>query len=146
MNAGLPHSQSCGPSLPRAAVWAAAAIGVLIVGLLLYHHRPEGQFFYPQCTFHQATGLLCPGCGGLRASHALLHGRLAEAARCNLLLVAGLPIVGAVWMVNRRRAGRDGNRAGWSPGVRTFWWAFGVCAAFTILRNLPGGPGAWLSP
>lgn len=35
----------------------------------------------PPCAFHSMIGLYCPGCGGTRAVHALLHGRLLESLR-----------------------------------------------------------------
>jgi hypothetical protein len=47
----------------------------------------------PLCPFHAVTGLWCPGCGGLRMVHALLHGRLAEAATDNVFLLAAAPFV-----------------------------------------------------
>jgi len=75
---------------------ALAAVVVFsgLVGLtVLWNHKPQGQFFFPRCTFHEWTGLQCPGCGGLRATHELLHGHLAEAWRLNALFVASLPLI-----------------------------------------------------
>lgn len=116
-------------------------IGLGSVALtLLYFHRPEGQFFFPRCTFYQTTGLLCPGCGGLRATHALLHGDIVEAARCNLLLVLGLPSALGGWVWARRR------RKSAPLNARWIWLLFGVAAIFTIARNLPGPTAGWLSP
>lgn len=122
--------------------WAVAGlIGLGSVALtLLYFHRPEGQFFFPRCTFYQTTGLLCPGCGGLRATHALLHGHLLEAARCNLLLVLALPLA-LVGCLGVRRRGKPINL-----NARVVWVMFGVAAIFTIARNLPGPTARWLSP
>jgi len=122
--------------------WATIllAIGGLVAIGLLFFHRPEGQAFYPRCTFHQWTGLLCPGCGGLRASHELLHGRLFAAARCNLLLVLGIPGVLAVMAWGWRR-GRSVAITG-----RTVWILFGVVTVFTVIRNLPGLPARILAP
>jgi len=64
----------------------ATALGL---GLLAYAWwaDPAKSAGYLPCTFHWLTGLYCPGCGGQRALHALLHGRIAEALRCNLLAV-----------------------------------------------------------
>lgn len=92
--AGSPPGCSRAASPPR---WAVALIFLaIVVGLaslaLLWHFEPRGQFFFPRCTFLQVTGLQCPGCGGLRATHALLHGDLASAWRLNALWVVSLPL------------------------------------------------------
>jgi hypothetical protein len=130
------------PGWSRTQRWAFAgfaAIGTVSLALL-YFHRPEGQFFFPRCTFHQTTGLLCPGCGSLRATHALLHGRLLEAVQSNLLLVAGIPSALVVWLWGRRQGRPLSFNATW------VWWLFGVAAAFTVARNLPFAASRWLCP
>ncbi|MBL9127381.1 MAG: DUF2752 domain-containing protein [Verrucomicrobiales bacterium] len=140
----LPPGTTEVPGEGRARRWIPALVwlSVLATLVVLYLHRPEGQFFYPRCTFHRITGLLCPGCGGLRASHALLHGRIAEAVHSNLLVVLSLPAACVGWFAWRRY----GKARGWTPGVRTVWWIFGVTTVFTVLRNLPGDASAWLRP
>ncbi len=134
-----------GPAVafPRRPVkWLAITASLALCGLLLllYFHRPEGQFFFPRCTFHSATGLLCPGCGGLRATHALLHGRLAEAVQSNALLVLGLPAMLA--FLARQRLGL--RPTGISP--HWVWILFALVVAFGIARNLPFPAARWLSP
>lgn len=52
------------------------------------------RWHIPICSFHRITGYLCPTCGGLRAMHALLHGRLAEAWSHNGLVVLLTPWAG----------------------------------------------------
>jgi len=137
-----PPSSTHLPGWSQTQRWALA--GLVAVGAvsmaLLYFHRPEGQFFFPRCTFHQTTGLLCPGCGSLRAAHALLHGRLMEALQCNLLLVVGLPSAVAGWFWGRRR-GRPLNF-----DTTLVWWLFGISTAFTVARNLPFAASRWLCP
>jgi len=64
--------------------------------LLLF--PPERYGFYPRCPFFEATGLLCPGCGGTRALAALLRGDIVGAWRLNALLVSLLPFA-AAWGV-----------------------------------------------
>lgn len=115
--------------------------GILGLALaLLYFHRPQGQFFFPRCTFHEATGLLCPGCGSLRAVHALLHGRILEALQCNLLLVLGTPLALGLWIGARWRG------VPVPLGSKLVWVLFGIAALFTLARNLPGMPFRWLGP
>lgn len=67
---------------------------------LIFLFDPASSSFYPSCPLRALTGLLCPFCGGLRAAHALLHGRVLEAAALNpFLFAAGLswPVVPARW-------------------------------------------------
>lgn len=108
--------------------------------VLLFFHRPQGQIYFPRCTFYTSTGLLCPGCGGLRASHELLHGHWLAAARCNALLVLGLPAAGAWWLRQRLRSRSA------EPTSRMIWILFGVAVVFTVLRNIGWGPLVWLAP
>ncbi|MCX6913024.1 MAG: DUF2752 domain-containing protein, partial [Verrucomicrobia bacterium] len=70
-----------------------SALLAAAVGLVLFCFDPRQYHFYPICFFHKATGLLCPGCGALRATHQLLHGHLAAAFRFNPMLVASLPFL-----------------------------------------------------
>lgn len=145
-----PVSPPSGPSFEGAnperrwlGALAAVAVGLtaLVFLALLYYQRPEGQIFFPRCSFYEMTGWLCPGCGGLRATHALLHGRLAEAARCNALFVVGVPAFGLVWLGLRRWRGRPV-----VLGSRTVWILVVISALFTVVRNLPLGIAAWLVP
>lgn len=129
-----------GRSRGSAWVWGVAWAGVALVLGLLYSHRPEGQFFYPRCSFHTLSGLWCPGCGGLRSMHELLHGRWAEAVHCNALFVLGTPLALAWWAWRRRC------EPGTVTGPRTVWVVFLVVVVFTVLRNLPGTPFQWLAP
>lgn len=121
--------------------WVAGLAVAAAAAAVLHLHRPQGQFFFPRCTFHAATGLWCPGCGGLRALHELLNGEFRAAARSNALLVVGVPVAAAVWWGVRRWAG---TRAGVSS--RLVWIGFLAVAAFSVLRNLPGLPFEWLAP
>ena len=57
---------------------------VLVVGIaILYRFNPAGNSWYPQCWFRSHTGLLCPGCGCLRAAHSVLHGEWVAAWHLN---------------------------------------------------------------
>lgn len=102
---------------------------------------------FPRCPINLLTGLYCPGCGSQRATHALLHGRLAEAANLNLLAVLSLPLLalGAAATLRTVVSGRTYRPAllyrPWLPVVLA-----GFVAVFTVLRNLPGPLGAWLAP
>lgn len=60
---------------------------LLACALVLVLFPPERYGFYPRCPFFEATGLLCPGCGGTRALAALMRGDLIAAWHLNALLV-----------------------------------------------------------
>jgi hypothetical protein len=115
----------------------ATALGVLAVG------NPEQPGHYPVCPFHAMTGLWCPGCGSLRALHALTHGDLATAVQRNVLAVAVLPFLVGAWVAWFGRAlGRPRTTRVAPPAA--LWGLLGLIVAFGVARNLPGG--AWLAP
>lgn len=127
-------------------ILAALLALVLIVGAgLLYHFDPARYGFYPRCQFHTLTGLACPGCGGLRALHALLHGELVAAFRFNSLFVAGLPVAGVLavaWFLRKRRDPTA--RFPWSAGWA--WAVVVVVVLFGIVRNLPAAAHVGFAP
>ena len=123
-------------------------IGLTIVaGLTLFCFDPSRYHFYPVCVFHQTTGLLCPGCGSLRALYHLLHGRIAVAFGFNPLLVLSLPLittVAALWLLRKFKSPV-------SPLPPRVVWAFLLALllvglAFGVWRNLPGSPMVMLPP
>src|ERR1019366_8591847 len=122
------------------------AVGIPLValaGLVLFCFDPRQYHFYPLCIFHQTTGLLCPGCGGLRGLHQLLHGHLAAAFRFNPMLVASLPCL--VWF-GARYGLQQARHQPLSLGVRPVWWWLTLAAVLvvSVLRNLPGASFALL--
>lgn len=110
---------------------------------------------YPGCLLYQRTGILCPGCGGLRGAHSLAHGDLAAALAANALALVGyalLAVVLGVWTVRTLRGTRSwgglagGGRADRLRGrlrtvsARCRWaWVVGALVVFTVVRNLPCG-------
>ncbi len=69
---------------------------------------------YPVCPLFHATGLLCPGCGGLRGVHALAQGDPAAAFGANalaVLAVAAAAVVWGIWAVRALRAAAGPVRA-----------------------------------
>ncbi|HVV70051.1 MAG TPA: DUF2752 domain-containing protein, partial [Verrucomicrobiae bacterium] len=99
------------------------------------------------CIFHQTTGLLCPGCGSLRALHQLLHGNWVAAFHYNALLVGCLPLallLTAACAVRRFRGRPVLN----SP--HSLWpWVLAfliVGLAFGVWRNIPGSALAMVQP
>ncbi len=115
------------------AAVAAGAFGIL------FCFDPAHYGFYPHCLFFQTTGLLCPGCGSLRALHQLLHGHWLAALRFNALLVLALPfLIGLAakwsWLAFHRRPIRIQVRPLW------LWLFLGAIVIFGVGRNWPGSP------
>jgi len=129
----------------RPTALAVSALLAAAVGLVLFCFDPRQYHFYPVCLFHRATGLLCPGCGALRALHQLLHGHLAAAFRFNPMLVVSLPLL--LWFGAKYALHQTKNQPV-TIGARPFWlWlALGVVLVVSVLRNLPGSPFAILRP
>jgi hypothetical protein len=73
-------------TLSRSAAVVCGAAAVTFAALL-YAYDPAA-LGTPLCPLRALTGLLCPLCGGLRATHALLHGRVFEAVALNPFLFA----------------------------------------------------------
>lgn len=114
-----------------AAAGAAAAV-LLVVGSV----DPNEPGHYPTCPFLQVTGWACPGCGTLRALHALVHLDPLRAVSLNLLTVCAVPLLAALWWgwLRRQWAGRPKMRL--APPWR-LWTLLAVVVAFWVLRNLP---------
>ena len=99
-----------------------AAIAVITALAVLYFFPFDGYWFYPQCLFHQLTGLDCPGCGSLRSVRCLLHGNFVRAFEYNPLLY----FLALALLICRRHL----HKPAWA-------WSFvGIVVVFTIARNL----------
>lgn len=130
-------------SLSRSAKWSLA--GLSVVGLsyvaIVDPNRPN---LVPACAFRAITGVDCPGCGGTRAVHALLHGDIGSALNHNALATVVI-LVGLLLLVVDlvlKRLGREPLRFSITP--RWAVVAVVVVGAFWILRNLPVFPFSWL--
>lgn len=120
--------------------YPALVIGLMVLAgawFVLFHFDPATtRGLYPVCFLHETTGLLCPGCGTLRALHQLTHGNFAAAWGLNPLVVSLLPVgfwLGlreAIWLASGKRL----------PGLVTrpiFGWALlGGMLVFGVWRNL----------
>jgi Protein of unknown function (DUF2752) len=125
--------------LPHAAVLGAVAAATAYVWAV----DPHEPGHYPVCPTYALSGIYCPGCGMLRATHALLHLDLAGSVSRNPLaipLFVGVVALYVVWV----RASWRGRSLGWDP-PRWLPVALAVAfVAFTAARNVPGF--TWLSP
>jgi len=71
------------------AVITAAVFFILV----LFFWDPEKLHYYPPCLFQSVTGLLCPGCGGMRGTHQLLHLHFLDAFNYNPLVYVSTPLI-----------------------------------------------------
>lgn len=122
------------------AVGAAAAV--------VYTVDPTKPSFLPQCWLYAATGLWCPGCGGTRAVHSLLHGDVAAAFSYNPLFMVALPFMLAfaaryafgILVPSHRMSGNIA-----VPPRLVMSIAVGL-VLFAVLRNIPVEPFTFLAP
>ncbi len=119
-------------SLQHGKTRIAAGVAIGSAVCLLFFFAPSEYNFYPKCALHSLTGLNCPGCGVLRATHELLHGNFTGAFLFNPLFVATLPLFGllAIPGVRQTTALLVGHKIG-----RTLLLA--TLLIFTVLRNAP---------
>jgi hypothetical protein len=120
----------------RTRLYGALGTGAALAGALAYvglgdPHSPG--FLFPTCPFKALTGLDCPGCGGLRMAHDVLHGDFAAAVVDNVFLLIGLPLL-ALWLLVRRCRGQQ------LMTTTTLAVIVVTAVAWTVIRNLPGFP------
>ena len=116
------------------ATAAAALAATTYVGLV----DPNQSGHYPTCPFLAITGYYCPGCGSLRAVHALTHGEVGAAVGLNVLTVVGLVVVAVLWWLWALRSWRGQPRTRVAPAW-TLYLAIGTVVVFWIVRNLTMG-------
>jgi hypothetical protein len=104
---------------------------------------PNAAGHYPTCPFLAITGWYCPGCGALRAVHALAHGDLMTALARNPFAVVAVGYVVVTWVLwlDRTATGRPRR---WVAPPRVLYGVLGAILMFWVLRNVPGW--TWLSP
>lgn len=131
----------------RAAVGLfAAATAAAVAADVLYTFDPMRYGFYPRCILYVLTGIYCPGCGVLRASHALLHGRVVTALHYNALFVTVLPFAAykaGAFLIETATGARLSTFQLSGKQARVIFW---VVVAFGVLRNIPLYPFNLLAP
>jgi hypothetical protein len=132
-------------TVKRAAPWepvlvaATGLVGTAWVAAV----DPNSPGHYPGCPFLMFTGYYCPGCGSLRAVHALSRGDLVTALHDNALTTIGVPFAVWAWVAWFLRV-RSGRSARWTAPPWALWTGLGVLLLFWVVRNLPGF--GWLGP
>lgn len=130
-------------TLPRWATPVTVGVAAAAASAVVAVVDPNAPGRYPLCPFRWVTGLDCPGCGALRAVHALTHGEFGMAADQNVVVVALLPVLVAGWVLwlARTSAGRP---APTLPPAAGYAVAVSL-AVFWVARNLPWEPFAVLA-
>ncbi len=100
---------------------------------------PNRPGHYPTCPFFFATGLYCPGCGTLRAMHAIGNADVVSALGLNPLAVASIPFLlfwWGRWMI-RSWQGRPPRTTLAHPAY--LWGFLALVIVFWVVRNMPFG-------
>ena len=125
--------------------WYKIFLAVIVSTITAYYFYYNSLGFLSgwQCIFNRATGIYCPGCGGQRAFHALLHGHIATAAQNNLLLFLILPLVG-IKLLEEFSGKKIFPEVFYSRKFLLPLLIFVVL--FFVLRNIPMAPFTYLVP
>ncbi len=134
------------------AVGAATVVASVYLGLV----DPNVPGHYPLCPTKAISGLDCPGCGGLRAVHSVLHGDLRGALDHNALIVlVVLPVAVVlwgrwIWHAWKGPASTPEGAASESvdvpmPSPALLWSVVVLSVVFMVVRNIGAVPAlAWL--
>jgi len=112
-----------------------AATGAFAV--VIHLRDPTVPGHYPTCPWLWLTGTYCPGCGSLRACHALTNADVVTAFHYNPFAVIVAVGLAATWLRWVRRQWRGAPRTWIAPP----WMVYLLIAsimAFWVLRNVPG--------
>lgn len=125
------------PRAHRMVLPAAVLVAAGSAAVVLHLADPNSPGIYPTCPFLAITGLYCPGCGSLRALHAITMLDVGTALARNplaVLALAGLAVGFLRWAA-RRWTGRP--RTGLAPAWLLYALA-GLVVVYGVVRNLPG--------
>ena len=119
----------------KAPLLVGAAGASAAAALLLRDPHTTGS--WPVCPILAVTGVPCPGCGGLRATHDLLTGDVVAALSSNAYAVFTVLLAGAAYAAWLAAVAR-GRRPAWlrRSSLVGGLWAGGLLA-FGLLRLLP---------
>ena len=119
------------------------AVLTMVITAFYFFWNPSEITSLTLCPFKNFTGLYCPGCGGQRAFHQILHGNFVQAFHSNFLIYLFLPLflfkisdelfettISKFFLLNNKE----------------IWIFLGFLICFTILRNLPLHPFNQLIP
>lgn len=120
----------------------------VIIVAFYYFYNASIDGLGVQCSIYKTIGLQCPGCGGQRAFHYLLHGEFLKALQYNILLVIGLPFLIYLYLIIVKVYILKDTRY---INIPFLGKNFGliiliIIISFFLLRNIPYPPFTYLSP
>ena len=123
-------------------------IPLIVIGgaTTLFFLNPSDYSFFPKCTFHNATGYSCPGCGSTRALFNLTHGNILEALRLNPGLIALLILSFTDYMRYLMAIKKSKVFNSLFGNMKLVFAIIGLMIVYGILRNLPWIPFTNLVP
>ncbi len=104
---------------------------------------PNHSHAFPFCPLKLVTGMDCPVCGSLRATHSLVHGHLGAAVGHNLLFVLLVPFILFAWATWLASSVAWPVRR-WRVPARAWWALAALAGGFMVLRNMPDPTLRWL--
>ena len=130
--------------IPNICLAVILLLGI-IACLCLYFGHPSDYAWLPSCPFRVWTGLLCPGCGTLRATHYLLNGQFNIAFRCQPLLISLLPMI--ILLAGKVCYEKFRNTSFTLPfELQIYWLILVAVCLFFVLRNIPFDCFEYLRP
>lgn len=143
----MSSDQPTGSHRRRRLVAAVELLAVLAgIGVLWVYKPADGGLL--RCSFHELTGLQCPGCGATRALWLLAHGHPLLALRYHAPLILILPWLAWHWGRHLADLWRDTPpRPMFDPPKAAVGYGIVIgLVAFWILRNVPVFPLTLLAP
>ncbi len=119
------------------------AVLAMSITAFYFFWNPAENSFLPSCPFKSLMGFYCPGCGGQRAFHAILHGDFAGAFHDNFLIFIIIPIT--LYKIILEMNGSASKDVFILRG-KGIWIFLSLLVLFTIVRNVPLYPLNQLIP
>lgn len=115
--------------------WICIAIGAIVFGL--YRAGVLPTIHMAPCMIHAMTGYYCPGCGGTRATYALLHGKIITSLYYHPIVVYGV-VVGGWFMISQtiERISRGKINIGMHYRDLYLWIALVIAIVNCLVKNL----------
>ena len=115
--------------------WVFIAIGVGVFAI--YHAGILPSIRIAPCMIHSMTGYYCPGCGGTRATYALLHGKIITSLYYHPIVVYGV-VVGGWSMISQtiERLSRGKLCIGMRYRDLYLWIALAIAIVNCLVKNL----------
>ncbi len=141
-----PHHHDHQHGLAPARKWflpVLSGVGLLGVVGYLFAFDPNEEGHYLGCPLKMATGIACPGCGGIRAVHAMLHGDFVTSLQRNPLaipVVLLIVVFWTKWALNATGIHRT------KPLILPNWIPIILGVGMLVLflsRNIDWGPFPW---